>query len=286
MNGPDARLDERARLVGMMDIYLDALERRDPGCLRLAPDFRYTEDGQPIPLGSGTWRTIRDRAPGGHYFVDAQRGQVEYWGLFEEMGRQAMAAIRLEVAGRVLVEAETIVTRAGAFFDPVVAMEDVSGTFHAPLEPHDRGTREDLIAVANLYFNAIELSDGDRVPVRDDCRRLVNGVVDSSDDPARVERGEEHRALSVSQQITDGHYFYIEALRDRRFPIVDVERGLVLCHLLFDHPGDRLRPGGDAPIRSPNSMLFTEVFKIVAGRIEEIWALGSGALPYGSGSGW
>jgi hypothetical protein len=33
-------------------------------------------------------------------------------------------------------------------------------------------------------------------------------------------------------------------------------------------------------------MLFTEAFKIVGGEIEEIWALGTAPLPYGSGSGW
>lgn len=278
--------DERSRLMDVMAEYLEALACRDPGRLRLSPHFRYTEDGQVLPLGTGTWRTIRRREPGGHHFIDAEAGQIEYWGVFEEMGRPIMLSIRLKIEGRVLAEAETIVTRAGAFFDPVVAMRDVSGTFQATLEVQDRQRREELIAIAHLYFDAIELSDGGRVPVRDDCRRLVNGVVDSADASERVERGEEHRALSVAQQISDGHYGYIEALRDRRFPLVDTERGLVLCHVLFDHPGDLLRPGGDAPIRSPNSMLFTEVFKIVAGRIEEIWALGSGALPYGSRSGW
>lgn len=52
------------------------------------------------------------------------------------------------------------------------------------------------------------------------------------------------------------------------------------------HPGDLLRAGRDLPIESPNSMLFTEVFKIVSGRIEEIWALGTAPLPYGIRSGW
>jgi hypothetical protein len=277
---------ERGRLIGMMDHYLGALLERDPGRLRLAPDVRNTEDAQHIPLGSGIWRTIRGRQPGGHYFVDPEQGGIEYWGVFDEMGATAMVSIRLGIAGQVIREVETIVTRAGAFFDPVVAMEGATGIFHAGIAPKDRGSRESLIAAASLYFDAIELSDGDRVPVREDCRRLVNGVVDSADDPGLVEQGEEHRALGVSRQISEGHYHYIEALRDRRYPIVDTARGLVLCHLVFDHPGDIARPGGDFVIRSPNSMLFTEVFKVIAGRIEEIWALGSAPLPYGSRSGW
>jgi hypothetical protein len=286
MTDLDATLAERTRLIGVMDHYLGALVDRDPGRLRLAPDFRYTEDAQAIPPGSGIWRTIRSRTSGGHYFVDPEQGQVEYWGLADEMGETAILSIRLKVAGRVLSEAETIVTRAGPLFEPAAAMKDATGTFHQPIEPRDRGSREALIAAANAYFDSIEQSDGDRAGVRDDCRRLVNGVVDSADDPTLVEHGEEHRALSVSRQISEGHYRYIEALRDRRYPLIDTARGLVVCHLLFDHPGDLPRPDGEFPIKAPNSMLFTEVFKVVAGRIEEIWALGSGALPYGSRSGW
>lgn len=273
----------RTRLTAAMDEWLAALDAHEPGRLRLSPGFRYTEDGQAIAPGTGTWRTFRGRRPGGHTFVDPERDQIEYWGVFEEMGRTVMAAIRLRVSGRTVVEAETIVTRPGAFFEPDAVIAEAPH-FHAPVAtPADR---EALIAAVHGYFDAIERSDGSMVSVREDCRRLVNGVVDSADDLSRVERGEEHRALGVSRQITDGHYAYIEALRDRRFPIVDVARGLVVCHLVFDHPGDLPRAGGDLIIRSPSSMLFTEVFKIIDGRIDEIWALGSGAIPYGSRIGW
>jgi hypothetical protein len=202
------------------------------------------------------------------------------------MGVPAMLAVRLKIADGLIAESESIVTRAGAFFHPSAILEDASATFHRQLRPAERASRDDLVGIANLYFDAIEQSDGSLVPVRGDCRRLVNGVTDSLDDPDSPPPGEEHRALPVAQQIDEGHYAYIEALRDRRFPIVDVDRGIALCHLLFDHPGDRPRPGGDLPIRVPNSMLFTEAFKIVGGTIEEIWALGSTPLPYGSSSGW
>jgi hypothetical protein len=276
---------ERDRLAAVMDDYLAALATRHPDRLRLAPDFRYTEDGQAIALGSGTWRTFRSREPGGHLFADPETGQVEFWGVFDEMGRTAMAAIRLQVSGRTIREVETIVTRAGAFFEPATVLAE-GPHFHAPLPSAARADRQALIGEVHRYFDAIERSDGRLVSVRADCRRLVNGVIDSADEPELVEKGEEHRALGVIQQISDGHYAYIEALRDRRFPIVDVERGLVVCHLVFDHPGDLARASGDLVIRSPNSMLFTEVFKIVEGRIDEIWALGSGPLPYGSCTGW
>jgi len=271
------------RLRAGLDAWLAALDARDPGRLRLAPDFRYTEDGQAIAPGTGTWRTFRARRPGGHYFCDPEQDAAEYWGVFDENGRPAMAAMRLTFAGRTVCEAEVIVTRPGAFFAPEAVLAEAPH-FHMPVaRPASRAA---LIAAVHGYFDAIERSDSRLVSVREDCRRLVNGVVDSADAPDRVERGEEHRALGVSPQIDGGHYAYIEALRDRRFPVVDVARGLVLCHLVFDHPGDLPRAGGDLVIRTPGSMICTEAFRIVNGRIDEIWALGSGPLPYGSRTGW
>jgi SAM-dependent methyltransferase len=284
--GEPAATRERARLIALMDEYLAALSERRTGRLRLAPHLRSTEDTQVLPLGCGIWRTIRGVKGDRHYFVDVAAGQVECWDVIDEMGAEAIVSIRLKAEGTTIAEIETILTRAGAFFRPQALSDTAIDTFHRVIEPARRRGRDELIRVVNLYFDAIELSRGDIVPVNDDCRRLVNGVVDSLDDPNHLVPGEEHRALTVSEQITAGHYAYIEALRARRFPIVDEERGIAVCHLVFDHPGDLERAAGDIPIKSPNSMVFTEVFKIVDGRIEEIWALGTAPLPIGTGTGW
>ncbi|WP_126174136.1 hypothetical protein [Altericroceibacterium xinjiangense] len=278
--------DERARLIALMDDYTQALVERDPARIRISPHLRSTEDTQAIALGCGIWRTIRGLKKPGHYFVDETARQVEYWAVMDEMGQEAIVAIRLRIEAQIITEVETIVTRAGTFFRPEALADDASDTFHRVLDPARRSGRADLIRAVNLYFDGIELSRGDMVPVDDECRRLVNGVVDSLDDPDNLVPGEEHRALTVSEQITAGHYAYIEALRDRRFPVIDEERGLVVCHVVFDHPGDLLRAAGDLPIKSPNSMVFTEIFKVVDGSIEEIWALGTAPLPLGIRSGW
>jgi hypothetical protein len=288
MNGAqgDAAEAERTHLIGLAEDWVDALVANEPGRLPIAPDLRATVDTVSLAPGRGIWRTIRGREPGGQSFAEPGGGQVEHWCVVEEMGRPAILAVRLKVEQGLIAEAETIVTRPGAFFEPAAIQEDASAGFHRLLAPEERSDRAGLVRIANLYFDAIERTDGSLLPVRGDCRRLVNGVVDALDDPDHPPAGEEHRALPVARQIDEGHYSYIEALRERRFPIVDVARGIALCHVLFDHPGDRVRPDGDLPIRSPNSMLFTEAFKIVGGEIEEIWALGSAPLPYGIGSGW
>jgi hypothetical protein len=282
-----APADERSRLIGVMDGYLRAFAARDLAALRLAPDARYTEDGQELPLGSGLWRTARALRPGGQYFVDEGAGQVEFWGVIDEMGRDAIVSIRLKVDGRVISEVEALVTRRqGEYFDPPEILKADGAGFHRVLPAAQRASPAELIGAAHSYFDAIEQSNGDLVQVKGDCRRLVNGTLDSLDDADRLPQDGLYRALGVAEQITGRHYAYIEALRERRFPIVDEQRGIVVCHVMFDHPGDLPRAGGAIPFGWPNSMLFTEVFKVVDGSIEQIWALGTAALSYGSRSGW
>lgn len=277
---------DRERLLATMDRYLDALAERQVRQLRVAPHARSTENTRPLPLGTGLWRTIRGRRREGHYFVDALRGQVEFWGVVDENDADVIYGVRLRVEGRLITEIETLAARGrgGDFFNPDVVVEDNPG-FHAPIAPEERGSRDDLVAIVDRYFDAIELSDGSRLPVKGDCRRLVNGTLDSVMDPDQLGTGDAHRTLSVSEQMDAGHYAYIEALRDRRYPIIDAERGLVVCHLMFDHPGDLQRADGEVVFPTPNSMLVFEAFKIRSGILEEVWAIGT-ALPYGIDSGW
>ena len=285
MGSRDHALAERERLIGAMNRYLDALVARDTRTLPIAPTLRCTENTRELPLGTGLWRTIRGRRPGGHCFVSADRGQVEYWGVVDEMGAEAIYGVRLRLEGRLITQIETLVVRgAGGFFVPSVVAAP-HPAFHEVLPDRQTVPAEELVRIASAYFDAIESSDGSRLPVADECTRLVNGVVDSRIDPQEAPEHESHRALGVAEQMTAGHYAYIEALRARRFPVVDVERGLVVAHVLFDHPGDLERADGAFPFRAPNSMLAYEAFKIRGGILEEVWAIGT-ALPYGIDSGW
>lgn len=282
---------ERERLIGAMDRYLDALASRDMRGLPIAPSLRCTENTRELPIGAGLWRTIRGIGRGGtgaregHCFADIASGNVEYWGAIDEMGADAIYGVRLRIEGRLISEIETLVVRGGgSFFEPAVVAQP-HPSFHETLPADQRSSHARLIEIANIYFDAIEQSEGSRLPVTEECRRLVNGVIDSRMDPAQLDRREAHRALGVAEQMTAGHYSYIEALRARRFPIVDEERGIVVCHVMFDHPGDIRRSDGELPFRWPNSMLAYEAFKVRGGVLEEVWAIGT-ALPYGIDSGW
>jgi hypothetical protein len=66
---------------------------------------------------------------------------------------------------------------------------------------------------------------------------------------------------------------------------VDVERGMVFCIFLFDHPGPVTNVGYPTRYKQPNSMMVAELFKVVDGTIHQIEAV-LNVLPYGTAAGW
>jgi len=277
-------MTDRGRLIELAEGYLDALAAREPGRLLVAPGLKVTENTQRVSLGAGLWRTVRSVRPGGQCFVDAAAGQVAYWGVLEEIRGPAIFGVRLETSGRSLSGIETVVVRGGDVFEPEVVLADAP-QLHEVVEPSQRVSAAELVAGANAYFDGIELTDGERIPMRPQTRRLVNGYGDSSRDPADLDEHQMYLSLDVSPQITAGHYRYIEAIRNRRFPIVDEERGLCHTVVVFDHPGDIEQPNGELPFGAPNSMIIFEVFKMTRAGIGEVWAIGT-SVPFGSASGW
>ena len=282
---------ERNRLIGVMNRYLDALTARDVRKVPLGASVRCTENGCELALGAGLWRTIRGRRPRTQCFVDVSAGQVEAWGIADEMGKELIFGVRLRVEGRLISEIETAVVRVGpSDVNPVDldVFDRSPDSIHEVLPPQDRVSREQLVRVANLYFDAIEQSDGSHLPVSDGCTRYVNGIIDSVMDQTdldKLDKNQAHRGHKVAAQMSAGDYAYIEHLRGRRYPIVDEFRGLVLAHVMFDHPGDLTRASGENPMPSPNCLLAFEVFKVRKGVLTDVWAIGP-ILPYGMKTGW
>lgn len=274
---------ERARLTAIADRFTEALAAREPQRLPVAPDVRVTENCQPIALGTGIWRTCREVRPGGHYFVDVERGQVAWWGVVEEIRGTDLVGVRLAVEGRLITEIEIAVVRGGEYFVPDVVLAEYP-EMHAIVPGEERVSRGELIAAAHSYFDAINRVSGEGLPVSPDTVRLVNGFADSVVEEELSEK-ETYLALDVAEQITQGHYSYIERIRDERFTVIDEERGLCHCAVMFDHPGDVTRPNGAVPFGAPNTMLFFEVFKVTRAGIRQVWAIGT-SLPYGAKDGW
>ena len=66
----------RACLQGFVEQYLDAWIARDPKRLPLAPNVKYTENGQRLELGDGSWNVATGKGKYRLWVPDTQTGQV------------------------------------------------------------------------------------------------------------------------------------------------------------------------------------------------------------------
>jgi hypothetical protein len=154
--------------------------------------------------------------------------------------------------------------------------------------PAERATRQEATTIADSYFDAIELDNGDIVPVHPDCIRIENGVQTTSN-PTRAGVGR----MPVKEGLSSGFYSYIREIRDRRYPIYDDETGVVMSIVVFEHPGlvksVVVEGFGElklAPFtQKPSSAVIFEAFKVQSGQIRQIEAVLE-FLPYGIKTGW
>ena len=271
----------RASLQASADALLAALQTG--GAVSLASAARITEDGRDVPLEksrlagarSYTYRT---------FLAEPATGQASVFGVADVGALPIEFALRFKAApGGALSEIEVITVRAGEF---VLAAPAALTTAHPMYETSvpaaQQQTREQLLAVAGSYFDGIEAASGENVPFDDGCDRIENGV-QTTRNPAQ------HPVMALPCKQSLGTLGYIERVRDRRFPLVDVERGLVLALSLFDVPGGEYvaqLPSQPIPLTfSANTWHVAAVFKIVEGKIQRVEAVLRFA-PLGTPSAW
>jgi hypothetical protein len=85
--------------------------------------------------------------------------------------------------------------------------------------------------------------------------------------------------MSCEDQQKSGFFPFVTSIRDRRFPVVDREKGIVMAFGFFDHSGT-VSPTS----RNPNSFMMSESFQIEAdgkggGRIDQVEAV-MATVPY------
>ena len=84
-------------------------------------------------------------------------------------------ALRLKVQNRQITEAEHIIARIGAP-SQLNALKAPRAAFTQTVPPAERSTRSVLFLMANAYYDALVLGDGELVPFADDCGRRENGM--------------------------------------------------------------------------------------------------------------
>ena len=293
----------RACLENVVDQYLAALVAHDPGRLPLSKDVRYTENDQIITPGDGFWKTVEGRGNYTHVFADPEFGQVAYMGTMREAGAPLLMSLRLRVELGRITEIESIYFKPGGGGPNNIAEMDKP---HKPedfwfksIPPAQQMSRQELIAIADGYFTGLQKNDGRGIngtgtyPFTEDCHRIENGspttnVPKPADQPADAVNPFWMDCLS---QFRMGLYFVVQNIHDRRYPVVDRERGIVWAHAIFDQGTvskgvlSNGRPFEYKGFNRPSSILVTEAFLIENGKIRRVEMIGPGAI-YHLNSPW
>jgi hypothetical protein len=258
----------RACLTGFVDAYYQALLANDPGALPQAGKARITVNGSESALGAAFWpsaKAVRWRFDA----VNERRGDTGTQVVVtNDDGSETMEIVRLKVAGGAIAEMEILRCHKGCageqWWGPEQLDPKPSAFLTLPIPPAERESYYGLVAVADGYFRAFQTNgtpDYHRADLQPDTRRFENGAQFTGN----VRNG-------VYTTATDGFdrgRFIGRNLWDRRYPVVDEERGIVLTILRFG------KVDGVQNAASVTSIdrIVGEFFTVKAGKIQEVQAV-------------
>jgi hypothetical protein len=236
---------DRTCLQTTLDQYLQALVQHDPSDAPLSIAFRQTENAVVTLLGAGLWQTATALGALDRRYYDTVMEQAAYFGTIEEAAGPAIVTLRLRVEQRKITEAEWVINRKGdpgigpgagnqadaAFYDPEYLLA------HPPVErvvpANERLSRNELVAIANSYFDGLSAHNGKIIMAHPGCVRIENGVSTTQ------------RPIPTGGQTdctAEGPMTNIHAVTARRYPVVDEQAGAVLAIALFQRkPGVNMR---------------------------------------------
>lgn len=297
---------DRACLTRTMDRYFAALVRHDAAGLPFDRGARFTENTVPLAIGKeGLWVSASE-APAGFRIdvVDVPNGAIGTMAVMKAWGNPVLVSIRLKLVNGRITEIEHVVTTNALRPKALENLAAPRPEFLAEVPAAQRSTRQQLVNIADSYFEATEHAQGRLAPFAAHCVRHENGMQTTSNAPPQpwpVPLGSKEAdaamayigSLNCDAQLDTHVMDFIGRLWPRRYEAVDVEKGLVFAFPMFQHPGMRAPvkvygvPGVDSlPLgRSSSNMQAGEIFKIVGAKIVSVEAMGA-FLPYGTRSGW
>jgi hypothetical protein len=301
--GPIPLKCDRACLEGVMNQYLAAVVAHDPKRAPLSADVKYTENSQVVDVGDGFWKTAQGVGSYKHYFADPEFGQVGFMGTMMEAGAPLLMSVRLRIELGRITEIEAVFFKPGGGGPNNIAAMEKGGPpdpmWFRSIPPEKRLSRQEMIAIADGYFTGLQKNDGKGIngtgtyPFTNDCHRIENGSPTTNEPkPATAAPG----AISpfwfdCMTQFKMGLYYVVQNIHGRRYPLVDMERGVVWAHSVFDQGTVNSGVLADGTKHSypgfnrPSSILVTEAFLIEDGKIKRVEMIGPSAT-YHMNSPW
>jgi len=274
-----ARTDcNRACLTGVVDTYLKALAANTPGAVPLAPNAKVTINGRIVKLDEAFW----DGAERTVYRFDIVNERLGDTGteavVLNADGSKTMYMVRLKVLDGRITEVETIKANKGEadrLWDPD-RLTTVSPALQLTIREADQDSYYGLIAAAEGYWRAFQTNgtpEYHRASLLPDTQRFENGLQTTG----MVRDG---AYVSAAQGFDQGR-FVGRNLWDRRYPVVDPERGIVLSIVRFG-----LKDGlKSQSVATSNDRLVGEFFAVKNGMIQEVHAVLFN-LPDSQPTGW
>jgi hypothetical protein len=257
---------DRACLTKHVDAYFAALMSNNARALPQAAKARVTENLSEKKLAETFW----DSAEATVYrfdIVNTRRGDTGTQAVIRNAdGSKTIMMLRLKVQDGQITEIETIKANqgdAGRLWDPD-RLTEVSPYLTQSIREPDRDSYYDLIGAAESYWRAFQTNGTPnyrRARLLPDSLRFENGLQTTG----MVRDGE---FQDTSRGFDEGR-FIGRNIWDRRYPVVDEERGMVLSIVRF---GMKAGMKSQSSATS-NDRLVAEFFAIKAGYIQEIQAV-------------
>ncbi len=271
---------DRDCLLGFLGEYIDAMRDGAPSAAPVSEKIVFTENNVVIPHGKGLWTTVDDVDAIGLEVADTQTQNAAWFGSAVENGEPVIYAVRIHVEDGRIDEVESVTHRLAELPTP---FGDTTNLIHDPefnevLPPEERRPRARMRAIADAYFDTVELNDGQVfAPFADDCGRLENAMKTASIDSE--DRGDSDFIDGCEAQFRMGYFAINKRIRERRYPIIDEERGVVVATGFFDHANEfdrfTLTDGSEMEtwLKWPNTITLLEAFRIKDAEIQRIEAV-------------
>jgi hypothetical protein len=307
---PGERCD-RSCAQSSVDAVLAAMIAHDPKGAPLDAGVRYTENGQPLAIGDGLWRTLTAR--GDHGVYRAGDEDVGVLTSTVETDLPGELTLRLRERQGPITEIEALIVRQEI---PMLGRLIGTSTLMAPpqladfdatrfAKPNEALTTDvpaaERMSPAKLRQTArdyVQALNDKAAPIAfaDECTARINGV-DSVDNqaikPLDARTGFHPFALNCQAQIDSGFYQQVGRVRESRVLLADAAQGIVAIASAVDHPGDAdtvtVSHVGEIPMpeafRPPSTYYQVALLKVRNGRIAHIETLERPVF-YGMTLGW
>ena len=276
-------------LLRVADQTMAGIAAKDFRRLPWADPTRYTEENVPLMIGDGWWGSAGPKVGQKAFaFADPETGNVVWLGTIWDHDAPAFGAVRINAPDGKIRELEVIAARKPLpvpFGDPTHFT--IPETMTAPLPAAARRSPERLVDIANSYLSTKQRNNGalfaDFAP---NCTMAENGVPITS-----AEANGEPTARDCASVFKEGWFAPVERIRDRRFPVVDPARGLVLAISIQDLPADDtsliVAGGHKVALKrdAPMSRLVAELLRIEGDTVVRSEAVVA-SLPYRMPSPW